>query len=99
MDEASFSRVIVRQNLVIGFFSKIVYGLRVLSSALYICRIRLDATSGDFACRRAKKRPRETPDERFHGVGAGGKAKIGRPVSAIAQRRAVEDAGKIVEVI
>jgi len=59
----------------------------------------LDATSGDFARWWAKKRPRETSDERLYGVGAGGKAKIGRPVSATAQRRAVEDVGKIVEVI
>lgn len=62
-------------------------------------RIRLDTTSGDFARQRTKKRSREASHERFYGVGAGSKAKTRRPVSAIAQRRVVEDAGKIVEVI
>lgn len=59
----------------------------------------MDATSGDFARRRTKKRSREASHERFYGVGAGSKAKTCRPVSAIAQRWIVEDAGKIVEVI
>lgn len=74
---------------------------RVEDLSVFACirRIRLDAASGDLARQRTTKRSRKASYERFHGVGAGGEAKTGRPVSTIAQRRAVEDAGKAVEVI